>query len=150
LGHFSSKTKLEILERYRAMITDFLWPELDDMDVDNLWFQQDGATCHTADETMNLLNTRFAGRIISRRSEVNWPPRSCDLTSLDFFLWGYLKSKVYANKPATIPELKNEIIRHIGEIENELCQVVIENLDHRLEVCHRSRGEHLADIIFHT
>ena len=65
---------------------------------------------------MALLNEKFPGRIISRNSEVNWPPRSCDLTPLDFFLWGYLKSKVYANKPTTVQQLKDEIRRHIGEM----------------------------------
>lgn len=29
--------------RYREMINDFLWPELDGIDVDNVYFQQDGA-----------------------------------------------------------------------------------------------------------
>ncbi|EFN81170.1 hypothetical protein EAI_00691, partial [Harpegnathos saltator] len=31
-------------ERYRTMITNFFWPKLNDMDVDDMWFQQDGAT----------------------------------------------------------------------------------------------------------
>lgn len=136
--------------RYREMITDFLWPEIEDMDLDDMWFQQDGATCHTANETMALLREKFNGRVISCRGDVNWPPRSCDLTPLDFFLWGYLKEKVYVNKPRTIQELKDEIIRHINDIEPQLCLRVIENMDHRIEVCHRSRGEHLADILFHT
>jgi transposase len=136
-------------ERYRAMITNFLWPALNDMDVEEMWFQQDGATCHTANATMALLNEQFPGRMISRNSEVNWPPRSCDLTPLDFFLWGYLKSKVYANHPTTIQELKDEIIRQIREINNHICRNVIENFDHRVDVCHQSHGGHLADIIFH-
>lgn len=136
--------------RYREMITNFLWPELEDMDVDDMWFQQDGATCHTANETMALLRNKFNGRVISRNGDVNWPPRSCDLTPLDFFLWGYLKEKVYVDKPATIQELKDEIIRHINGIEPPLCLRVIENLDHRMEVCRRGRGAHLADILFHT
>ncbi|KAG8297997.1 hypothetical protein J6590_108292 [Homalodisca vitripennis] len=79
--------------RYREMITDYLWPEIEDRDLDNMWFQEDGATCHTSNETMALLCEKFNGRVISRRSDVNWPPRSCDLTSLDFFLLGYLKKK---------------------------------------------------------
>src|SRR6476661_2142954 len=73
------------------MISNFLWPELEDMDVDDMWFQQDGATCHTANETMALLRDKFNGRVISRGNDVNWPPRSCDLTPMDFFLWAYLK-----------------------------------------------------------
>ncbi|GFV53203.1 hypothetical protein TNCV_1065621 [Trichonephila clavipes] len=34
----------------------------------------------------------FGDRLISRFGPVNWPPRSCDLTPLDYFLWGYVKS----------------------------------------------------------
>jgi len=33
-------------DTYRTMITDFFVPALDGIDVDNVWFQQDGATCH--------------------------------------------------------------------------------------------------------
>jgi len=44
----------------------------------------------------------------------NWPSRSCDLTPLDYFLWDYVKSQVYKNNPQSIPELKDEIIRVIG------------------------------------
>lgn len=45
-----------------------------------LWFQLEGATCHTAIETINLLKETFAEQIISRRRAVAWPSRSCDLT----------------------------------------------------------------------
>ena len=124
------------------MITNFLWPELNGMDVEDVWFQQDGATCHSANATMVLLNEKFPGRIISRNSEVNWSPRSCDLTPLDFFLWGYLKSNVYANKPTTVQQLKDEIRRHIGEIADELCRDVIKTLT----IEWRCAAEALTDI----
>ncbi|GFV11685.1 putative transposable element [Trichonephila clavipes] len=39
-------------DRYRAMITNFFIPELNNHDVQELWFQQDGATCHTARATI--------------------------------------------------------------------------------------------------
>ncbi|XP_075149038.1 uncharacterized protein LOC142222673 [Haematobia irritans] len=97
-----------------------------------------------------LWSNKFNDRVISRNGDVNWPPRSCDLTPLNFFLWGYLKEKVYVDTPATIQELKDEIIRPINGIEPPLCLSVIENLDHRMEVCHRGRGAHLADILCHT
>ncbi|GFX28015.1 uncharacterized protein TNCV_773991 [Trichonephila clavipes] len=42
-------------DRYRAMITNFFIPELNNHDVQELWFQQDGATCHTARATIDLL-----------------------------------------------------------------------------------------------
>ncbi|GFW19589.1 putative DD41D transposase [Trichonephila clavipes] len=42
-------------DRYRAMITNFFIPELNNHDVLELWFQQDGATCHTSRATIDLL-----------------------------------------------------------------------------------------------
>ncbi|GFU96281.1 putative DD41D transposase [Trichonephila clavipes] len=81
-------------DRYRSMITNFFIPELNNHDVQELWFQQDGATCHTARATIDLLKDTFGDRLISRFGPVNWPPRSCDLTPLDYFLWGYVKSLV--------------------------------------------------------
>ncbi|GFV64101.1 putative DD41D transposase [Trichonephila clavipes] len=84
-------------DRYRAMITNFFIPELNNHDVQELWFQQDGATCHTARATIELLKDKFGDHLISRFGPVNWPPRSCDLTPLDYFLCGYVKSLVYAD-----------------------------------------------------
>ncbi|GFV25289.1 hypothetical protein TNCV_4642501 [Trichonephila clavipes] len=63
-------------DRYRAMITNFFIPELNNHDVQELWFQQDGATCHTARTTIDLLKDTFGDRLISRFGPVNWPPRS--------------------------------------------------------------------------
>ncbi|GFX45542.1 uncharacterized protein TNCV_2740791 [Trichonephila clavipes] len=71
-------------DRYRAMITNFFIPELNNHDVQEVWFQQDGATCHTARATIDLLKDTLGDHLISRFGPVNWPPRSCDLTPLDF------------------------------------------------------------------
>ncbi|GFS93203.1 DUF4817 domain-containing protein [Trichonephila clavipes] len=40
-------------DRYRAMITKFFIPELNNHDVQELWFQQDGAKFHTARATID-------------------------------------------------------------------------------------------------
>ncbi|GFV80444.1 DUF4817 domain-containing protein [Trichonephila clavipes] len=60
-------------DRYRAMITNFFIPELNNHDVQELWFQQDGATCHTARATIDLLKDTFGDHLISRFGPVNWP-----------------------------------------------------------------------------
>jgi hypothetical protein len=137
-------------ERYRDMISTQLWPSLEDTEIDNLWFQQDGATCHTSRQTLAFLHEKFPQRVISLHGDQEWPPRSCDLTPCDFFLWGYVKSQVYANKPRTIPELKAEIRRVIGGIEPHICERVIRNFEERINVCRLSTGGHMADIVFHT
>ncbi|GFV56449.1 hypothetical protein TNCV_4203731 [Trichonephila clavipes] len=41
------------------MITNFFIPELNNHDVQELWFQQDGATGHTARATIDLLKDTF-------------------------------------------------------------------------------------------
>ncbi|GFV64763.1 DUF4817 domain-containing protein [Trichonephila clavipes] len=85
-----------------------IWSEANPQE---LWFQQDGATCHTARATIDLLKNTFGDRLISRFGPVNWPPRSCDLTPLDYFQWGYVKSLVYADKPQTLDHLEDNIRR---------------------------------------
>lgn len=131
------------------MLSSWLWPKLSDLELDDIWFQQDGAPCHTANETLNLIRDKFDDRIISRRADVAWPPRSCDLTPLDFFLWGFLKSKVYANKPATVDELERNIAYEISKISSSLCEKVVENYVFRTHCVKKARGGHLSDIVFH-
>ncbi|GFV33160.1 uncharacterized protein TNCV_2768781 [Trichonephila clavipes] len=135
-------------DRYRAMITNFFIPELNNHDVQELWFQQNGATCHTARATIDLLKDTFGDRLISRFGPVNWPPRSCDSTLLDYFLWGYVKSLVYADKPQTLDHLENNIRRVIADIRPQMLEKVIENWTSRLDYIRASRGSPMPEIIF--
>ena len=89
--------------RYHAMLNKLLFPEIEDDDMDDISFQQDGATCYTdkynipytqSNVTIDFLRTVFENRIMSRNFDVSWPPRSCDLTPLDYFLWGAVKNKL--------------------------------------------------------
>ncbi|GFX43364.1 transposable element Tcb2 transposase [Trichonephila clavipes] len=130
------------------MITNFFIPELNNHDVQELWFQQDGATCHTARATIDLLKDTFGDRLISRFGPVNWPPRSCDLTPLDYFLWGYVKSLVYADKPQTLDHLEDNIHGVIADIRPQMLEKVIENWTSRLDYIRASRGSHMPEIIF--
>ncbi|GFU19520.1 DUF4817 domain-containing protein [Trichonephila clavipes] len=133
-------------DRYRAMIT-FI-PELNNHDVQELWFQQDGATCHTARATIDLLKDTFGDHLISRFGPMNWPPRSCDLTPLDYFLWSYVKSLVYADKPQTLDHLEDNIRRVIADIRPQMLEKVIENWTSRLDYIRASRGSPMTEIIF--
>ncbi|GFW01441.1 transposase [Trichonephila clavipes] len=135
-------------DRYRAMITNFFIPELNNHDVQELWFQQDGATCHTARATIDLLKDTFGDRLISRFGPVNWPPRSCDLTPLDYFLWGYVKSLVHADKPQTLDHLEDNIRRVIADIRPQMLEKVIESWTSRLDYIRASRGNPMPEIIF--
>ncbi|GFV59678.1 DUF4817 domain-containing protein [Trichonephila clavipes] len=111
-----------------------------------LWFQQDGATCHTARATIDLLKDSLGDRLISRFGPANWPPRSCDLTPLDYFLWGYVKSLVYADKPQTLDHLEDNIHRVITDIRPQMLEKVIENWTSRLDYIRASRGSLMPEI----
>ncbi|GFU34382.1 DUF4817 domain-containing protein [Trichonephila clavipes] len=117
-------------------------------DVQELWFQQDGATCPTARATIDLLKDTFGDRLISRFGPVNWPPRSCDLTPLDYFLWSYVKSLVYADKPQTLDHLEENICSVIADIRPQMLEKVIENWTSKLDYIRASRGSHMPEIIF--
>ncbi|GFU79262.1 putative transposable element [Trichonephila clavipes] len=98
--------------------------------------------------TVDLLKDTFGDRLISRFGPVNWPPRSCDLTPLDYFLWGYVKSLVYADKPQTLDHLEDNIRRVIADIQPQMLGKVIENWTSRLDSIRASRGSHMLEIVF--
>ncbi|GFV92015.1 histone-lysine N-methyltransferase SETMAR [Trichonephila clavipes] len=130
------------------MITNFFIPELNNHDVQELLFQQDGATCHAARATIDLLKDTLRDRLISRFGPVNWPPRFCDLTPLDYFLWGYVKSLIYAYKQQTLDHLEDNIRRVIADIRSQMLEKVIENWTSRLDYIRASRGSPMPEIIF--
>jgi hypothetical protein len=139
-------------DRYRTMLQSFFLPglHLRNVRMRRTWFQQDGATCHTANETLALLQQHFPGRLISKRAHVNWPPRSPDLTPPDFFLWGFLKSRVYANNPQTLHDLRNNIREAVASIDSSKLKRVMQNVVIRAQECVARQGHHLEDVIFHT
>ena len=63
---------------YTEMINKFLSPNLPPNNG-TLWFQQHGATAHTAVISIAALRRLFLQRVISRFSDVPWHPRSPDL-----------------------------------------------------------------------
>ena len=56
-------------DRYRGMLNEFLFTKIEEEDVANICFLQDGSTCHTAEATLDVLRPVFEHRIISRRAD---------------------------------------------------------------------------------
>jgi hypothetical protein len=136
-------------DRYREMLNTFFFPELRALRIPlaTTWFQQDGATAHCSNQNLELLESKFGERIISRRTRRPWPPRSPDLSACDYFLWGYLKSKVYANRPNSLQDLRQNIVQEIRQIPRETRQKVLNNFVWRLQECVRVQGGHLEHIL---
>ena len=118
--------------RYMDMLQSFLIPELRARQLDNIWFQQDGATAHTARATMTLLRELFPNRLISRFGDLTFPSRSPDLTAPDYFLWGYLKERIFSRRLHSIDELKMAIRREIRAIPQAMVRRVMNSFPRRL------------------
>ena len=52
--------------------------------MENVWFQQDGAIAHTFQRAMGILREMFSGHLISLRGDIRWSIRSPDLNPCDF------------------------------------------------------------------
>ncbi|TMW48606.1 hypothetical protein DOY81_006315 [Sarcophaga bullata] len=67
-------------------------------------------TTHLMPQSIYCVKSLMVG-LISQNAKVNWPPRNCDLTSLDYFLWG-------AYKPETIEPLKTNSRIAVADIRS--------------------------------
>jgi hypothetical protein len=75
-----------------------------------------------------------------------WPPRSPDLTPLDFFLWGYVKTIVYRVKFNDLQHLKSRIRDAVTMVTSNMLQATWNEIKYRLDICHASQGAHIEII----
>ena len=111
--------------------------------------QQDDAPPHCSRVAIDWLTEKFGEeRLISRNSKFLWPPYSSDLNPLDFYFWGYLKSKVYTNPyPRTVDELKLNIRRECRKIGKIQISSAINNLNSRLQYVLAKKGGYFEQIL---
>ncbi len=79
------------------------------------WFQPDGIKAHTADLTLDLVETHFKKRVILnhfplKKRGLELAAIQPDLSPLDYFLWGYVRDQCYANRLSMISALRKNII----------------------------------------
>ncbi len=147
----SNEEKITVNQsNYQNMLENYFIPKLREMVGDKFGdqiFMQDGASSHTAKQTMELLKKYFGEKIISIKSEDIWPPYSPDLNPCDYFLWGFLKDKVFSEKINNCNDLKEKIKKICSEITEEICIKVINNLNYRLHYCIMKNGKHFANVM---
>jgi len=114
-----------------------------------MWFQHDGAPAHFAVQVREDLAQRFGHRWIARGGAVSWPPRSPDLTPLDFFLWGHVKSLVYETPVETEQDTIGRITAAFEIIQNEyqIFSQVRRNHVRRLNRCIQVGGRHFEQLL---
>ena len=107
----------------------------------NLIYQQDEAASHFSRKVRNFLNENYQ-YWIGRNGRIRWPPRSSDLSPLDFYLWGRVKSTVYSSDTANVEQLKEKIIIAFAtlKLQNNTLENVRRNLIRRAQLCMQQRG----------
>lgn len=152
----SSPTKRLTNSVYIKMINEFIQPIV--KDEPNLWWQQDGSSFQTAKPTMKCLRQHFENRIISLKSDFDWPSRSPDLTPVEYYLWGYLKDRVYPDgiddddddtPEITIDELKSNIEYEVKKLNDspDILRGVMQSVIERAKDCIEKNGEFLSNIV---
>ena len=86
----------------------------------------------------------FSDHVISKGL---WPPGSPDLTLPDYFLWGYLKRRVYQNKPRTIDALKANITQEIQAVTPDVLARTFQNMARRVQSCLDANGGHFQHML---
>lgn len=83
------------------------------------FYQQDGTALHYGRQVREYLNKVFPERWIGKRGTIEWPPRTSDPAPHDYFLWGYLKSKVYLTKLENFNQSRRLVLDEAGIIPRD-------------------------------
>lgn len=117
----------------------------------SMWFMHDGAPPHFTLDVRTHLNQNYPNRWIGRGQDapVRWPPRSPDITPLDYFLWGTVKSMVYSRPVNTQQELWRRIQDAMNDIRNnlEMMRNVQFSFLRRIRSCIRTNGGHFEHLL---
>jgi len=91
-----------------------------------------------------FLDATFPNRWTGRDGPTPWPPRSPDITPLDFFLWGYVKDKVFSTPFPDITNLKaTRITDAFAAITEHMLENTWRETDYRLDVLRATKEEHV-------
>jgi hypothetical protein len=137
--------------KYLTFLQEYLNPLLEEVPLhirNDMWLMHDGAPPHFGRAVRDHLNITYPNRWIGRGGPFPWPPRSPDLTPLDFFLWGHLKYLVYKTPVNTRNDLLNRILTSADAIRNEqqmLARVQRRCLDN-FRKCIEVQGAHIEHI----
>ena len=110
-------------------------------------FQQDGAPPHWARPLRDWLNENLPNRWIGRENHddqhIPWPPRSPDLTPLDYFLWGFIKSKVYVRNYQNQKDMKASMSAAFRLVTDVMLSSTMSSSLKRIKKVIEVRGRHV-------
>lgn len=136
-------------ELYLELLQNRVIPALNNLnfDLNKVWFQHDGAPAHYSRQVREFLNIAFPQRWIGRGGEIQWPPRSPDLSPNDFSYWGFMKTKVFSGELENIDQLKRTIIQVSQTFTPQMVNSVLNNFYNRLGYCLAVNGSIFENLL---
>jgi transposase len=128
-------------ENYHSMLANHAIPQLKQHHAfKKTFFMHDGAPPHYAVHVRNFLNEQFPDRVIGRGFCIPWPPRSPDLNPLDYWFWGWLKSKVFPLQLMSIDHLKERITDTCKNITSDEYSAAVSHIYTRIDLLKQVHG----------
>ena len=132
---------------YEAFLRNELPGLLEDIPLmirSQMYFQHDGAQ-----HVRNFLNESFPNCWLGRGGAVAWPPRSPDLTPLDYYLWGHMKTLEYETKVDSRAALRDRIFEAAEHISNhpDIIASATQSLLMHAENCIAAGGGHFEQLL---
>ncbi|KYN19186.1 hypothetical protein ALC57_08485 [Trachymyrmex cornetzi] len=113
-------------------------------------FNQDREPANWSRRVRNHLDLTFPGRTIGRGGPVSRCHRSPDLSSLDFFLWGYLKNVVYSKTLTTRENMMERITLACRSIPRNILLSTVDSFERRVQVCVDNNGQIFEHLLRYT
>lgn len=131
-------------DRYSVLLQRELLDLIEEFPIQlrrDMWFQQDACPSHTSRVARDVLNDMFPNKWIGKFGPINFPPRSPDLTVLDYFLWGRIKNLVYNTRPTTRDDMINRITEAIQSLNDAEILGATNSFQRRVNLCIGARGQ---------
>lgn len=137
---------------YHQFLVNVLPALMDDVSYQQrlqMWFMHDGAPAHFHRNVREHLTLTFGDHWIGRGGPTPWPSRSPDFNPLDFWLWGHLKTIVYATPVNDVQTLQDRVFNACRNIQQQpgVFQRVRDSLRRRAEGCIAMDGRHIEHLL---
>lgn len=142
-GTLNSEKYQEILN----VVVDKVDDSISLSNLNNVIYQQDGAPAHNSTASKQFLDEHFPGHWMGTYGPIKWPPRSPDMTPMDFFVWGHLKGRVYESRYNTVQELKDAVLYHLNNIHHISLAKATRGVLKRARICIQQEGGHIEHLL---
>ncbi|KFM57833.1 hypothetical protein X975_26151, partial [Stegodyphus mimosarum] len=122
------------------LLENFVFPQLEELQP-HVFLQQDGAPPHCGTIVRSSSNDHFTGRWIGRGGPIPWPPRSPDITPLDFFLWRFVKDNIYRRRVSNMDDLKARITTAIASVDADMFAGAWREIEYRFDILRATKGK---------